>query len=72
MKAILALLVAVCTACSEREAQKPAGAAAEAREGSVSRAVFGKTPDGQSVDVYTLTNANGWPVRGTATSSVTC
>jgi aldose 1-epimerase len=29
----------------------------------VSRAVFGKTPDGQPVDVYTLTNVNGVEVR---------
>jgi aldose 1-epimerase len=62
-KAFLVLLVVMCAACSEKEAQKPAGAAARAQQGSVSRAVFGKTPDGQPVDVYTLTNVNGVEVR---------
>jgi aldose 1-epimerase len=34
-----------------------------AKGGSVNKAVFGKTPDGKSVDAYTLTNSNGMEVR---------
>ena len=63
MKAIPVLLVVVCAACSERDVQKPAAATVPAQEGSVRKAVFGKTPDGEPVDVYTLTNANGVEVR---------
>lgn len=33
--------------------------ASPAKEATMSRASFGKTPDGQAVDVFTLTNANG-------------
>jgi hypothetical protein len=63
MKAIPVLLVVVCAACSQRDAQKEAAATASAQEGSVSKAAFGKTPEGEPVDVYTLTNANGIEVR---------
>jgi aldose 1-epimerase len=36
---------------------------ATAAKASVSRAVYGRTPEGASVDVFTLTNANGLEVR---------
>src|SRR5262245_57001717 len=63
MKAIPVLLAIMCAACSDRDQQKPAAATVPAQEGSVSKAVFGKTPEGEPVDVYTLTNANGIEVR---------
>jgi aldose 1-epimerase len=33
------------------------------KEGSVTRAEFGKTPEGETVDLYTLTNSEGMEVR---------
>jgi aldose 1-epimerase len=36
---------------------------ARGKEAAVSRAVFGKTPEGETVDVFTLTNAQGMEVR---------
>jgi len=58
----LVLLLAL-AACTNTDAQKPAAAAATAQKGSVNKAPFGKTPAGESVDVYTLTNAGGIEVR---------
>src|SRR5262245_65367741 len=37
--------------------------AGPAKEATVNRTPFGKTPDSQAVDVFTLTNANGVEVR---------
>jgi aldose 1-epimerase len=56
-------LVIVLAACANTDAQKPAPVAVAAQEGSVNKAVFGKTPDGEPVDVYTLTNAVAMQVR---------
>ncbi len=52
----LALLLGACT-------NTDAPVALAAQEGSVNKAVFGKTPEGEPVDVYTLTNAGGMQVR---------
>ena len=57
------LLLLALAACTKTDAQKPAGAAATAQKGSVNKALFGKTPAGESVDVYTLTNTTGMEVR---------
>src|SRR6185503_5524713 len=65
MKTTCLLLVLILAACSGSEAQKsaPATPAPAAKEGSVKKAEFGKTPEGESVDVYTLTNSEGMEVR---------
>lgn len=56
----LAMMVVGCAmlvGCASPEAQMAR------KEGSVNRAEFGKTPDGKSVEVFTLTNAQGMEVR---------
>jgi aldose 1-epimerase len=55
------LVVFVTVLAVTAAAQTPAKA--PTKGGSVSQAVFGKTPDGESVDVYTLTNSQGMEVR---------
>src|SRR5262245_45062238 len=42
---------------------EPRAAAARAPEASVSKAVFGRTPSGEVVDLHTLTNSAGMEVR---------
>jgi aldose 1-epimerase len=54
MKHALLLLLLTLAGCSQTTVTK---------EGSVTQAVFGKTPEGESVDVYTLTNSEGMEVR---------
>jgi aldose 1-epimerase len=50
-------------ACTEPSAPQTTPAAAVAKEGSVNKAEFGKTPAGETVDIYTLTNSEGMEVR---------
>jgi aldose 1-epimerase len=49
--------------CVNEDAQKTATSLVALRQASVGKAAFGKTPDGEPVDVYTLTNAAGLEVR---------
>src|SRR5262245_15055798 len=63
MKLTPVVLAFVVGACSNTGAQKTAPAATAAQAGSVTKATFGTTPQGEQVDVYTLTNANGIEVR---------
>jgi aldose 1-epimerase len=44
-------------------AEPPAGGQATKKKASVARAPFGRTPDGQAVELFTLTNARGTEVR---------
>jgi aldose 1-epimerase len=55
-------LIAVCT-CLILASCDPAEPNANRKEAGVSRAVFGKTPEGETVDVFTLSNAQGMEVR---------
>jgi aldose 1-epimerase len=58
MRTILPLLLLVVLGgCAPQDVTPPA------KEASVSKAAFGSTPDGEAVDIYTLTNANGMEVR---------
>jgi aldose 1-epimerase len=57
------LLLFALVACSNDKVQDTAPAAAAVKEGSVNKAEYGKTPDGEVVDVYTLTNSEGMEVR---------
>ena len=50
---LLATLLAVTGACTTGQRTAETG---------IKRSVFGKMPDGQQVDLYTLTNANGMQV----------
>ena len=63
MKLIPLCLVLLLAACANTDAQKPAPLASVAEKGSVSKSAFGKTPAGEPVDLYTLTNAAGIEVR---------
>jgi aldose 1-epimerase len=63
MKLLPLLLVVLLAVCTTIGAQNQTRAAAPAREGAVSKAAFGKTPAGEAVDVYTLTNTRGMEVR---------
>jgi aldose 1-epimerase len=56
----ITLLILAACAGNSASVQK---AAAPVKEGSVNKAVFGKTPEGENVDVYTLTNTEGMEVR---------
>lgn len=60
MKVISALILLALAGCRTQDATP---AAASAKEGSVDKAVFGITPDGETVDAYTLTNSEGMEVR---------
>src|SRR4051812_40563045 len=55
LSALLALAVGATAAAHAGE--KPMGTAPG--KASVQKSVFGKSPDGKQVDLYTLTNANG-------------
>ncbi len=57
------LLLFALAACTNNSVQNATPAAAAPKEGSVNKAEFGKTPDGEAVDVYTLTNSEGMEVR---------
>jgi aldose 1-epimerase len=63
MTRTLPLLALVLATCVNAGAQAPATRGAPAQEGSVTKAVFGRTPEGVTVDVYTLTNATGMQVQ---------
>ena len=63
MKTSSLLLFLALVACSNTKVQDPAPANAAVKEGSVNKAEFGKTPEGEVVDVYTLTNSEGMEVR---------
>jgi aldose 1-epimerase len=59
MKPILALcLLVILAACTEQDAKRVA-----VKEASVNKGAFGTTPDGQAVDMYTMSNAQGMEVR---------
>ena len=63
MKIIPLSLVLLLAACANTDAQKPAALASVEKKGSVSKSAFGKTPAGELVDLYTLTNAAGIEVK---------
>ena len=63
MKPISFLLVLLVAACANPDAQKSAPLASVAEKGTVSKSAFGKTPAGELVDQYTLTNAAGVEVK---------
>jgi aldose 1-epimerase len=63
MKFMSVCLVLVVAASFTAGAQQRAGSAASPRKGSVSKSAFGKTPGGEPVDLYVLTNARGMEVR---------
>jgi len=46
-------------------AEPPAAGQATKKRASVARSAFGRTPDGQAVELFTLTNARGTEVRAT-------
>ena len=62
MKPLAVLVVCVVFAACKQQDAKPANPA-PAKEASVMKAVFGTTPAGETVDVYTLTNPEGMEVR---------
>jgi len=59
MRAIFALLLLVILAACAPQDVTPV----PTKEASVNKAAFGSTPDGEAVDMYTLTNANGMEVH---------
>jgi aldose 1-epimerase len=63
MKISALLLLFAVAACTQTNVQEAAPTAAAVKEGSVNKAEFGKTPDGEVVDVFTLTNTEGMEVR---------
>jgi aldose 1-epimerase len=63
MKLTSVLLVLLLAACANTDAQKSAPLASVAEKGTVSKSAFGKTPAGELVDLYTLTNAAGIEVK---------
>ena len=63
MKPTSLLLVLLLAACANTDAQKSAPLASVAEKGTVSKSAFGKTPAGELVDLYTLTNAAGIEVK---------
>jgi aldose 1-epimerase len=60
--AVAAVLLIAFGCARDGETTKPAEKPS-LKEATVSKAVFGKTPDGQDVDVFTLTNAQGIEAR---------
>jgi aldose 1-epimerase len=62
MKPLAVLVVCVVIAACKQQDAKPANPA-PAKEASVTKAVFGTTPAGETVDVYTMTNPEGMEVR---------
>ncbi len=63
MKLTSFFLLLVLTACAGGNVQNATPAAAAVKEGSVDKAEFGKTPEGETVDAYTLTNSEGMQIR---------
>jgi aldose 1-epimerase len=63
MKYASLLLLLGLAGCSNPDTTNATPQTAVIKEGSVNKAEFGKTPDGQTVDVYTLTNSEGMEVR---------
>jgi aldose 1-epimerase len=63
MRLAAPLLLLALAACGKGDDKTAATTASAAQEHSVSTAVFGETPAGESVDIYTLTNANGIEVK---------
>ncbi len=63
LTSLLLLLVFLLAACANTDAQKSAPLASVAEKGTVSKSAFGKTPAGELVDLYTLTNAAGIEVK---------
>jgi aldose 1-epimerase len=63
MKSTSLLLVVILAACANTDAQKSAPLASVAEKGTVSKSAFGKTPAGELVDLYTLTNAAGIEIK---------
>jgi len=63
MKLHYLLFLLVLAGCAGQSTQNTTPAAPAAKEGSVSKAEFGKTPEGETVDAYTLTNSEGMEVR---------
>jgi len=62
MKPLAVLVVCVVLAACRQQEAKPANPV-QAKEATVTKAAFGTTPDGESVDVYTMTNPQGMEVR---------
>jgi aldose 1-epimerase len=62
MKTSSLFLLFALVACTNNNVQDAVPPAAAAKEGSVTKAEFGKTPEGESVDIYTLTNSEGMEV----------
>src|SRR5215468_5106925 len=60
--AVAAVLLIAFGCAKEGETTKPAEKTS-LKEATVSKAAFGKTADGQDVDVFTLTNAQGIEAR---------
>jgi len=60
---VLALMAINCFGCGKGEATSSESPAKEARPMSTRKESFGQTPDGQQVDLYTLTNAKGIRVK---------
>jgi len=58
MKPLAVLVVCVVLAACRQQEAKPANPV-QAKEATVTKAAFGTTPDGESVDVYTMTNPQG-------------
>jgi aldose 1-epimerase len=63
MKTSSLLLLLILTACTNDNVQNATPGTAAVKEGSVNKAEYGKTPDGEAVDIYTLTNTEGMEVR---------
>jgi aldose 1-epimerase len=61
---LIPVLCALCTATAATTPREMPGVEPAAQKGSgVTRSTFGKTPDGMTVDLFTLTNAHGVEVR---------
>jgi aldose 1-epimerase len=63
LSSLLLLFTLVACTSTDNKGQDAPPVAAAAKEGSVNKAEFGKTPEGEVVDAYTLTNSEGMEVR---------
>ena len=63
MRSTPLLIVCFVAACTNAGAEREAQTAAAPQPGSVTKAVFGTAPAGETVDVYTLKNPAGMEVR---------